>query len=135
SLNDMSIPLDKGGIMRDMVRGYWDVSALIRAGVTDFTPYGDVQTNTHNGLIQFNYTRACNMKTPSECNWFELNSRGHIYDAETGEQVARPFQKFFNYGQIDLHDDEVPVSVHDKVDGSLGILYRRRGEWYVTTRG
>jgi RNA ligase len=50
--------------------------------------------------------------------------RGVTVDAETGEILARPFSKFFNYG--DKNAPEVDMSQHvfafDKIDGSLAVL-------------
>jgi hypothetical protein len=53
-----------------------------------------------------------------------LSCRGLIWNPQTGEIAARPFAKLF-----DLHEtsDRVPDSpplAHEKLDGSLGILYR-----------
>lgn len=51
--------------------------------------------------------------------------RGLIFDRVTGEVMARPFPKFFNHGEPDApHLEEGPIRVYDKLDGSLGILYR-----------
>jgi RNA ligase len=72
-------------------------------------------------------------------NEVTLTCRGLIYDANTGEIVARAFRKFFNYDHKDTPtinlDDEVVVM--DKMDGSLGILYRVPGteRFAVATRG
>ena len=73
-------------------------------------------------LAILNYTELCVYDT----HWSPttLACRGLIYNTDNGEVVARPFAKFFNYGQpgaavIGL--DEV-VCVMDKIDGSLGIL-------------
>jgi RNA ligase len=67
--------------------------------------------------------------------------RGLIYRIDTGEVVARPFQKFFNYTEVEEPLDlDAHVVVTDKVDGSLGILYpaetngRGRG-FAIATRG
>jgi RNA ligase len=67
-----------------------------------------------------------------------LNCRGLIIGPFC-DIIARPFPKFFNYGQpgcptIDL-DEEAVVS--DKMDGSLGILYREKmtGKYSIATRG
>jgi RNA ligase len=67
-----------------------------------------------------------------------LNCRGLIYNADSGAIVARPFGKFFNYGE---HDDAAlsltePVAITDKMDGSLAIVYRGTdGLLAVATRG
>ncbi|MCW6008711.1 2'-5' RNA ligase [Micromonospora sp. CPCC 205371] len=87
-------------------------------------------------LAILNYTEAC----AYEGAWtpVTLACRGLIYRTDTGEVVARPFAKFFNYGQtgapdLDLH---APALVTDKADGSLGILYPLpSGGWAVATRG
>lgn len=72
--------------------------------------------------------------------------RGLIID-HTGNVVARPFMKFHNYAEhlpersdnetLSLLPLDTPVEVTDKLDGSLGIIYRYRyaGEWRVATRG
>lgn len=63
--------------------------------------------------------------------------RGLIVNQITDEIVARPFPKFFNYGEIEAAtlDLDGPVDVTDKADGSLGILYPVPGGWAVATRG
>lgn len=62
--------------------------------------------------------------------------RGLIFD-EHGEVVARPFPKFFNYGdpQAGLLDMLDPAWVTDKLDGSLGIVYPTPQGAAVATRG
>lgn len=66
-----------------------------------------------------------------------LNCRGLIVNA-FGDIIARPFPKFFNFGQpgcpqIDLEEF---VAVTDKLDGSLGILYKHpEGGYAIATRG
>ena len=63
--------------------------------------------------------------------------RGLIVDG-MGRIVARPYAKFFNYGEHDeatLSLDEF-VTITDKMDGSLGILYRGTdGQLAIATRG
>lgn len=66
--------------------------------------------------------------------------RGLIVDNED-RVVARPWQKFFNYGEHEAGhlpplDLTARVQVTDKMDGSLGILYpTRNGQHAVATRG
>ena len=81
-------------------------------------------------------------KAQYERVWNEVTSacRGLIYNHLTMEVVARPFRKFFNLGE---HEDDFdphmmgPVRFFEKMDGSLGILYRRPsdGELAIATRG
>lgn len=64
--------------------------------------------------------------------------RGLIYNATTYEVIARPFPKFFNYGEKEsrTYDENEEVTVTDKMDGSLGILYRLPdGGHAIATRG
>jgi RNA ligase len=66
--------------------------------------------------------------------------RGLIAD-DGGRVVARPFPKFFTYDEhlLDPSLGGVPgharFEVYDKVDGSLGILYRWGDELAIATRG
>lgn len=73
-------------------------------------------------------------------DWDDITiaSRGLVVNHETGEIVARPFKKFFNYSE-GLTPDEVltgPFRVADKLDGSLGILFKNpSGGYEITTAG
>lgn len=93
-----------------------------------------VQTSPNNRLFIYNYTE----KAQFEKHWnpVTLNCRGLILDHDMNI-VARPWKKFFNYGEGRLMiDDHMPVQVTDKMDGSLGILYRDSdGVWRIATRG
>jgi len=66
-------------------------------------------------------------------------ARGIIYRTDTLEVLARPFEKFFNYGQeagVEYHLDGPILGAFDKWDGSLGIGYRRPdGRFAIATRG
>jgi RNA ligase len=99
---------------------------------------GHVRQQVHptEPLAILNYTEVCAYDgawTP-----VTLACRGLIHRTDTGEVIARPFGKFFNYGQqgapvLDLHS---PAVVTDKADGSLGILYPvPSGGWAIATRG
>ena len=87
-------------------------------------------------LAIYNYSQS----TQYEGHWDEvtLACRGLIVDTETGEVIVRPFPKFFNYEEV---EDQVPwetseyVYVQEKMDGSLGILFKYKGEWVMATRG
>jgi RNA ligase len=89
-------------------------------------------------LILLNYTE----KAQFDRVWNEatVNSRGLIFKTKyPHEIVARPFAKFFNLGEerssCRISMDE-PVVVTDKLDGSLGILYRdSAGVLGLATRG
>ena len=99
------------------------------------TGYVRVQRHPTLPLSIYNYTE----KAQFENVWNEatLTCRGLIVDDATGTVLARPFAKFFNHGQpgapaLDLDE---PVSVTDKADGSLGVLYPAGDGLAIATRG
>lgn len=84
-------------------------------------------------LYIYNYTA----KTQYDYLWNEMTlmCRGLVLNGE-GEIVARPFAKFFNYGELN-HDQlpNEPFEVFEKLDGSLGILYWIDDRPYIASRG
>jgi len=99
---------------------------------------GEVRVQTHPefpNLNIANYTEEVQFR--NRWNKITLACRGLIFDELTGEVIARPWEKFFNFGQMDNRiDSTAPVEVTDKKDGSLGILYRRPdAKWAIATRG
>jgi RNA ligase len=111
-----------------------------RALLLDMMDQGYVSRRFHPEfpeLAILNYTE----KAAFEGVWnrVTLNTRGLIYDTISDEVLARPFKKFFNYGQTgapDIDLDARPYFVSDKFDGSLGIAYRQPdGLWAIATRG
>lgn len=89
-------------------------------------------------LAIYTYTDQCVYANA----WDEVtrNSRGHIYNLQTGECVAWAFPKFFNLGenQESLPDRfpwDQPYEIMEKMDGWLGVLYRHAGTFKVATRG
>jgi RNA ligase len=111
---------------------------LFPAGALDAAlAAGLVRAQTHPALplTIFNYSEKC----AYEGGWSPttLACRGLIAHGITGEIIARPYRKFFNYGQpyapaIPL---DTPVEVTDKADGSLGIIYPTPDGYAVATRG
>lgn len=87
-------------------------------------------------LAILNYTERCQYERGL---WSPVTTqcRGLIYHTDTLEVVARPFRKFFNYGQTEAPAValDARVVVADKLDGSLGILYPTPEGWAVATRG
>ena len=86
-------------------------------------------------LAILNYTE----KAQFDHKWNQAtrSCRGLIYQLDTGKVVARPFDKFFNYGEEDVPASyyRAPVTVTDKLDGSLGIMYPEGEDWAIATRG
>jgi T4 RnlA family RNA ligase len=62
-----------------------------------------------------------------------LQCRGLITDNK-GNVVARPFKKFFNIEE-GKHTPTSEFEVFDKMDGSLGIMFKYDGEVVCATRG
>lgn len=112
-----------------------DIQALVKGGFSEWGTLGDVavKCNQVGNLLLFNYTPAA--QYAARWNYFERVSRGLILDAATGEVVARPFDKFFNWGEGDRTSEAPIVSVTEKMDGSLGILYRDGDTLKIATRG
>lgn len=100
----------------------------------DLSEFGDVNLASKDGLLLCSYAPECQFKRPEEWTAFERASRGLIYDIATGEVVARPFDKFWNLGEVALPDCDIDC-VTIKWDGSLGIVYHHNGAWNVATRG
>jgi RNA ligase len=101
--------------------------------VSDWERFGAVRAERWNDLILFDYKASA--QWDNRWNWFERTSRGGILNVCTGEVVARPFDKFFNWDENGIIPDSLPVEAADKLDGSLGILYRWQGDYRVATRG
>ncbi|GAA0465534.1 hypothetical protein Aca07nite_61740 [Actinoplanes capillaceus] len=97
---------------------------------------GLIRTQRHPSLpfVIYNYTEACQYSgawTP-----ITLACRGLVVDAG-GRIVARPFRKFFNHDQAQAPalDPGARVTVTDKADGSLGVIYHDGSGYAVATRG
>lgn len=81
-----------------------------------------------------NYSKTCSI----ERMWNEatLQCRGVIVD-EWYNILARPFEKFFNYEEIE-DKSIIPggaATAYEKIDGSLGIMYWIDDVPYIATRG
>lgn len=87
--------------------------------------------------VIYNYTQKCQFAGA----WDEVTMmcRGLILHKDTGEIIARPFPKFFNYEEHVAKGLPIPnerPKVYEKVDGSLGILYfGTDGKPWIATRG
>lgn len=122
-----------------MYTGHMHISELFDSDLLqEMLDGGYVSTQTHptDSLVIYNYTPAAQYERV--WNYVTMESRGLIVDSVTGEVVARPFPKFFNYEEaieagLDLPKGD-PI-VTDKMDGSLGIIYMRNGVPAVATRG
>ena len=109
------------------------LQSLVAAGFDDWQSLGDVYAKRQDDLILFNYSPLAAIH--NRWNWFERVSRGLILDARTGTTVARPFDKFFNWGEGGRMTDAPIRIVTEKMDGSLGIGFWHNDQWHVATRG
>ncbi|WP_110113188.1 T4 RnlA family RNA ligase [Bacillus sp. CGMCC 1.16541] len=88
-------------------------------------------------LVILNYTEHVTYE--KRWNDVTLSCRGLILNEKSGEVIARPFPKFFNYGEYPEYEVDIPF--HEvpeftvKHDGSLGISYKVDGQVYWATRG
>ena len=111
----------------------------------------------HKILLGFKYTT--NTVYSEDWDNVSLHARGIVFDYATGKVLARPFDKFFNLGEmIDTETGVLkPIAcyvkqhlgfdnlsgdykhqkfrVMDKLDGSLGIAFWTGTDWYVKTAG
>lgn len=113
----------------------WDI--LDPSELSQMVDEGYVRVQTH---PVYPYNIACYTKQAMfERVWNNttLNCRGLIWRQDNGRVLARPFKKFFNYGEPNApefaHDDW--VTVYDKVDGSLGIAYDTPEGPAIATKG
>lgn len=102
---------------------------------TDWRQFGEIvaRYSQDRRLVILNYTNAA--QYANRWNEYERICRGLIINTQTGEVVARPFNKFFNWGQDVPSPKPYLKEVTAKEDGSLGILYRNNGHLHVATRG
>lgn len=70
-------------------------------------------------------------------NHTTMTCRGLIVNEDTSEVLARPFKKFFNYGEPNapVFSTIDWVTVYDKADGSLGIAYETPEGPAIATKG
>ena len=84
----------------------------------------------------FTYSRKCQQ----EDNWDSIISkcRGIVVDRWTGEIVARPFEKFHNYGSPQaegtLFDARVQPTVWEKMDGFMVTAFKYEGVWHAASK-
>ena len=110
-----------------------DIGRLVRAGFTAWGELGDVRASRDGDLLMFSYTPRA--QYTARWNAFERLSRGLILHTPSGQVVARPFDKFFNWGEGGRTSDAPITSVMEKVDGSLIIIFHHDGRWRAATRG
>jgi RNA ligase len=116
-----------------MITTIQDISILTQQGFTDWTSLGRVNVKEWNDLLLFDYQSKCQYE--GLWNYFETVSRGLIVHKTTGEIVARPFDKFFNWGERGLKGSGHIKTITEKKDGSLGCFFRYQDQFHIATRG
>ena len=119
-------------IYPENIQNIAEIQQLAKQGFNDWEQYGDVNVTAQGDLLLFDDTAAAHKA--NRWNYFECVSRGLIINQKTGEIVARPFDKFF-YWLTGRKAKGHIVTVTEKIDGSLGILYRHKGAYHVATKG
>lgn len=101
---------------------------------TEYGVYASPNKNIPN-LIQFSYDQIEAAKIKNHP--LVRESRGIILNSWNWDVVARPFDRFFNWGENvdeDIFNWKSFVA-QEKIDGSLMILYNYENNWYVATKG
>ncbi len=110
----------------------YDFDSLLEGLETEVRK-GYINRNDKKELTLYNYKECCHYD--KAWNDFTIAARGLILHIPSGKIVALPFPKFFNYGEMSREIPELPFSIAEKLDGSLGVLYFWCEEWHVNTRG
>lgn len=102
--------------------------------INELIKQGYINKNDHPTLpiSIYNYTP----KAQYDQYWCEetLMCRGLVLDAD-GNIIARPFKKFFNYEEVLNEIPNEEFECFEKMDGSLGIIFKYNCEIIVSTRG
>jgi len=86
-------------------------------------------------LFLLNYSKSCQLnkvwnEVTTKCRGLIINTFGTI--------KARPFEKFYNYEELEglgITVPNLPFDAYEKMDGSLGIMYWLNDVPYLATRG
>jgi RNA ligase len=102
-----------------------ELQARADAGLVRVVPNGDMRLYVYSQRCV--YDRA----------WDEFTelARGLVLDVGRRRVLARPFPKFFNYGERSAAIPDEPFEVFEKVDGSLGIVFHDGERWRCCTKG
>ena len=115
-----------------MIRSLKEHESLLQEMIAK--KYIDVVHHPSAPLVIYDYSKSCQLDEV----WNEVTCacRGLICDEDLNI-VSRPFEKFFNYEEIQNKNmiPDLPFVATEKLDGSLGIMYWVDDMPYICTRG
>lgn len=86
------------------------------------------------GLFLYCYTEKCTYE--KQWSVYSMVARGLILDLSGKRIAAAPFPKFFNIGEHEIQNiPSLPFTTHEKLDGSLIIVFHHNGKWRTATKG
>lgn len=90
-----------------------------------FYKYGDLTVYQYSQIESFPFKR----------NPVVIESRGVVLDNNL-KVIARPFDRFFNYGEDDVcpNINWSECHIYEKIDGSLIKIFHYNGNWYAGTK-
>jgi len=110
-----------------------------------FYAHSGIEAHEHGDLVLFKYKRDYwyEVNWNPKLDWDPLSraARGIIFNRKTGELLAKPYDKFFNIGQVpetelrNLPNQPSFFSTTEKKDGWLGISYWHEGELKIASSG
>ena len=104
----------------------------LRAELDSAVLNGYIRTSRQGDLTLYCYTDQC----VYNCMWNDVTklARGLILSDENAI-IARPFEKFFNAGELGIAIPDLPFETYEKLDGSLIIIYWHNDRWNCATKG
>lgn len=110
---------------------YREIKPYIEQGLIDERPHPE-----NPDVRIFNYTKTCQYE--KAWDGYTRECRGLVLNVKTGEVLARPYPKFFNYEEHIAYGWKIPDEtprISEKLDGSLGILVYVNDKPWIATRG
>ena len=102
-------------------------------GLMERVYLGHINVQRSNGLEIFSYSKSC--VYDGAWDKFTTMARGLILCPKEKRIIALVFPKFWNYGEVSTKLPDLPFTVNEKIDGSLGIVFFYKGAWQVATKG
>ena len=107
-----------------------DQMELVRLGLAKYSD--------HNGIRTFKYSKQVMYSNLWGTNGFLMECRGHCYEIESGNLLALPPRKTFNWKENNagsLTNRDTEVLAHKKYNGFMACASNYNGELLVSTTG